>query len=115
MRTLPPKMVQALASFAPPFSKGVWQHAQVLLAGAILPPGTRRTVSSAPSCDGLCARRLSCLVATLVAALISSASAKLCPNIKPRIWVMAFISTPSAWTGGNNSDDHGNKDYEALL
>jgi hypothetical protein len=29
--------------------------------------------------------------------------------------VMAFMSAPSAWTGGNNSDDHGNKDYEALL
>jgi hypothetical protein len=30
MRTLPPKMVQVLASFAPLFSKRVWQHAQLL-------------------------------------------------------------------------------------
>jgi hypothetical protein len=40
-------MVQALAPFAPLFSKRVvWRHAQVLLIGAILTPG-RRTVSSA--------------------------------------------------------------------
>ena len=45
LRTLPPKMVQVLASFAPLFSKRVWQHAQVLLMGAILAPG-KRTVSS---------------------------------------------------------------------
>src|SRR3954465_6648107 len=52
MRTLPTKMVQALAPFAPLFSKRVWQHAQVLLAGAILAPGTR-TVSSALRAMGL--------------------------------------------------------------
>jgi hypothetical protein len=46
MRTLPPKMVQALAPFAPLFSKRVFQHAQLLLIGAILAPG-RRTISSA--------------------------------------------------------------------
>jgi hypothetical protein len=46
MRTLPPMMVQALAPFAPLFSKRVWQNAQVLLTGAILAPGSR-TVSSA--------------------------------------------------------------------
>src|SRR5215218_4906119 len=45
-------MVQALAPFAPLFSKRVWQHAQVLLAGAILAPG-RRTVSSALRAMGL--------------------------------------------------------------
>ena len=39
MRTLPPKMVQALAPFAPLFSRRVWQHAQVLLVGAILVAG----------------------------------------------------------------------------
>jgi hypothetical protein len=50
--TLPPKMVQALAPFAPLFSKRVWRHAQVLLIGAILAPG-RRTVSSALSAMGL--------------------------------------------------------------
>ena len=52
LRTLPPKMVQALAPFAPLFSKGVWQHAKVLLAGAILAPG-RRTVSAALRAMGL--------------------------------------------------------------
>jgi hypothetical protein len=52
VRTLPPKMVQALAPFAPLFSKHVWRHAQVLLIGAILAPG-RRTVSSALRAMGL--------------------------------------------------------------
>jgi DDE superfamily endonuclease len=52
VRTLPPKMVQALAPFAPLFSKRVFRHAQLLLAGAILAPG-RRTVSSALRAMGL--------------------------------------------------------------
>src|SRR5215217_1825010 len=52
LRTLPPKMVQALAPFAPLFSRRVWQHAQVLLMGAILAPGSR-TVSSALRAMGL--------------------------------------------------------------
>ena len=52
MRTLPPKMVQVLALFAPLFSKRVFQHVQVLVAGAILAPG-RRTVSSALRAMGL--------------------------------------------------------------
>ncbi len=52
MRTLPPKMVQALAPFAPLFSKRVFRYAQVLLIGAILAPG-RRTVSSALRAMGL--------------------------------------------------------------
>jgi DDE superfamily endonuclease len=45
-------MVQALAPFAPLFSKRVWQHAQLLLVGAILAPG-RRTVSAALRAMGL--------------------------------------------------------------
>ncbi len=52
MRTLPPKMVQALAPFAPLFSRRVFQHAQLLLIGAILAPG-RPTVSSALRAMGL--------------------------------------------------------------
>jgi hypothetical protein len=52
VRTLPPKMVQALAPFAPLFSTRTWQHAQLLLIGAILAPG-RRTVSSALRAIGL--------------------------------------------------------------
>jgi DDE superfamily endonuclease len=52
VRTLPNEMIRVLAPFAPLFSKSVWQHAQVLLAGAILAPG-KRTVSSALCAMGL--------------------------------------------------------------
>ena len=52
MRTLPPKMVQALVPFAPLFSERVFRHARVLLIGAILAPGAR-TVSSALRAMGL--------------------------------------------------------------
>jgi hypothetical protein len=52
MRTLPTTMMRALAPFAPLFSKRVWQHVLVLLAGALLAPG-RRTVSSALCAMGL--------------------------------------------------------------
>src|SRR3712207_1294714 len=52
MRTLPPKMVQALAPFAPLFCERVFRHARVLLIGAILAPGAR-TVSSALRAMGL--------------------------------------------------------------
>src|SRR5215207_5465091 len=52
MRTLPTTMIRLLAPFAPLFSKRVWQNAQVLLVGAILPPG-QRTVSSALRAMGL--------------------------------------------------------------
>ena len=53
MRTLPTTtMIQALVPFAPLFSRRVWEHAQLLLAGAILAPG-RRTVGSALRAVGL--------------------------------------------------------------
>ena len=52
MRTLPAMMIRALAPFAPLFSKSVFQHVQVLVAGAILAPGCR-TVSSALRAMGL--------------------------------------------------------------
>ncbi len=52
MRTLPTAIIQVLSPFTPLFSERVWQHAQVLLAGAILAPG-RRTVSSALRAMGL--------------------------------------------------------------
>src|SRR3712207_5454234 len=45
-------MIRALAPFAPLFSKSVWQHVQVLVAGTILAPG-RRTVSSALRAMGM--------------------------------------------------------------
>jgi hypothetical protein len=52
LRTLPTQMIRVLLPFVPLFSKRVWQHAQVLLAGAILAPGTR-TVSSTLHVMGL--------------------------------------------------------------
>jgi hypothetical protein len=45
-------MIRLLAPFAPLFSKSVFQHVQVLVAGAVLAPG-RRTVSSALRAMGL--------------------------------------------------------------
>ena len=56
MRTLPATMIRVLAPFAPLFSERVFQHVQVLLAGAILAPG-RRTVSSALRAMGLDGRK----------------------------------------------------------
>ena len=52
MRTLPTKMLHLLNPFVPLFSKRVWPHVQVLLAGAILAPG-KRTVSAALRVMGL--------------------------------------------------------------
>src|SRR3712207_5180111 len=46
MPTLPTTMIRLLAPFAPLFSRCVWQHAQVLLAGAILTPGGRAVCSA---------------------------------------------------------------------
>src|SRR5215217_7812517 len=52
MRTLPTQMIRVLLPLVPLFSKRVFRHAQVLLAGAILAPGAR-TVSSALRAMGL--------------------------------------------------------------
>jgi len=52
MPTLPPAMLPLLAPFAPCFSRPVWPHALVLLAGALLAPG-RRTVAAALRAMGL--------------------------------------------------------------
>src|SRR5829696_5730874 len=52
MRTLPTQMIRVLVPFEPLFSKRVFRHAQVLLAGAILAPGAR-TLSSALRAMGL--------------------------------------------------------------
>jgi DDE superfamily endonuclease len=52
MPTLPTAMIAASAAFAPLFSRRVWGHAQVLLAGAILAPA-RRTVAAALRVMGL--------------------------------------------------------------
>src|SRR5215212_6922227 len=52
MPTLPPAMLHLLAPFAPCFSRRVWRHALVLLAGTLLAPG-RRTVAAALRAMGL--------------------------------------------------------------
>ena len=52
MRTLPAMMLHLLNPFVPLFSKRLWSHVQVLLAGAILTPG-KRTVSAALRVMGL--------------------------------------------------------------
>ena len=36
MRTLPTQMIRVLLPFAPLFSKRIWQHAQLLLIGALV-------------------------------------------------------------------------------
>src|ERR687893_2283402 len=59
MRTLPTVMIRVLAPFAPLFSDRLWQHVQVLLAGAILAPG-KRTVASALRAVGLQEERHFC-------------------------------------------------------
>jgi DDE superfamily endonuclease len=52
MPTLPGVMVAMLAPFAPLFSRRVWRHAQVLVAGALLAPA-QRTVAAALRVLGL--------------------------------------------------------------
>jgi hypothetical protein len=46
LRTLPTQMIRVLLPFVPLFSKRVFRHAQVLLAGAILAPGARTVRST---------------------------------------------------------------------
>jgi DDE superfamily endonuclease len=52
MPTLPAPMITLLRAFAPLFSARVWNHAQVLLAGALLAPA-QRTVAAALRVTGL--------------------------------------------------------------
>jgi hypothetical protein len=52
MPTLPPAMLQLLLPFAPLFSRRVWRHALVLVAGTLLAPG-KRTVCAALRAMGL--------------------------------------------------------------
>ena len=52
MHPLPENIITILTAFAPLFSDRVWQHAQVLLIGALLAPG-KRTVSFVLSVMGL--------------------------------------------------------------
>ena len=59
MRTLPSTMIRVLTPFAPLFSRRVFRHVQVLVAGAILAPG-KRTVASALRAMGLEGERQFC-------------------------------------------------------
>ncbi len=52
MHTLPPAMILLLRPFAPLFSRRLWAHVQVLLAGAILAPA-QRTVAATLRVIGL--------------------------------------------------------------
>ncbi len=52
MHALPPAMILLLRPFAPLFSRRLWAHVQVLLAGAILAPA-QRTVTAALRVMGL--------------------------------------------------------------
>jgi DDE superfamily endonuclease len=52
MLTLPAELSPLIVEFAPLFSKPVWEHAQVLLVGAILAPG-KRTVTACLRMMGL--------------------------------------------------------------
>lgn len=52
MRTLPQAMIRVLTPFTPLFSKRVFEHVHMLVAGTILAPG-KRTVSSALQAMGL--------------------------------------------------------------
>ncbi len=54
MLTLPSALMGVILRFAPLFSKRVFQHVQVLIAGALLAPG-KRTVTSALRVCGLIA------------------------------------------------------------
>jgi hypothetical protein len=59
VRTPPTTMIRVLGPFSPLFSKRIWPHVQVLLAGAILAPG-KRTVASALRALGLGEERRFC-------------------------------------------------------
>jgi hypothetical protein len=52
MLTLPAELLPLMGEFAPLFSQPVWEHAQVLLVGAILATG-KRTVTACLRVMGL--------------------------------------------------------------
>src|SRR2546430_8473572 len=56
MCMVPKECARLLTTFAPLFTKRVWQHAQVVLVGAILAPG-KRTVTAALRVMGLAPRQ----------------------------------------------------------
>ena len=52
MLSMPVTLMRLIVRFAPLFSKRVWEHAQVLIVGALLAPG-KRTVSAVLRVMGL--------------------------------------------------------------
>jgi DDE superfamily endonuclease len=54
--TLPAELLPLIVEFAPLFSKPVWEHAKILLVGAILAPG-KRTVTACLRVMGLSQER----------------------------------------------------------
>src|SRR4029453_8537344 len=52
MLTVPVTLTRWIVKFAPLFSKRVWEHAQVLIVGALLAPG-KRTVTAVLRVMGL--------------------------------------------------------------
>src|ERR687887_2563780 len=56
MLTVPVALTRLIVKFAPLFSKRVWEHAQVLVVGALLAPG-KRTVTAVLRVMGLSQER----------------------------------------------------------
>jgi hypothetical protein len=56
MLSVPVTVTRVIVKFAPVFSKRVWEHAQVLVVGALLAPG-KRTVSAVLRVMGLSQER----------------------------------------------------------
>ena len=103
MRTLPTTMIQILSAFAPLFSKRVWRHVQVLLAGAILAPGSRTGASSLRATGLDTERRFS-------PSLAQARRVPLAPSGEQNRRVGTVILRPS-WDPGNRPKS---KDYERL-
>ena len=48
MLTLPTELMNVIVAFVPLFSKPVWEHVKLLIAGAILAPGKRTVTAALP-------------------------------------------------------------------
>jgi hypothetical protein len=88
MRALPTTMIRVLAPFAPLFSKCVWQHVQLLLAGSILLPG-KRTVASALRAVGLDKEKRYCRYHRVLSR--AAWSSREASRILPGLLVEAFV------------------------
>ncbi len=93
MHTLPPAMIPLLRPFAPFFSKRIWAHARVLLAGALLAPA-QRTVAAALRVVGLgqCPHSRRChRVLDRAGALWAAWSPLAAGRVLPRLRVATFL------------------------